>query len=669
MTAQRPDLRELHIEDGSGSAPIEDELLPEEEAYMNKHQEPSCLGYCCGLDVVYGGWVGFLNMDRMLMEEELQVEEEAELVQVFLHVNKEGGVDAVLVADGVTFVTSQNAAQQELAPLTVNRALSLRTAHEPFSPAASKLSSSGQHCAPPAACEEEQDTLAEIRPLLPQTHYLALDANGSPRTEHEPFSPMPAGAAARHDMEERRRRAPEPVTALVSTSMTSSNRDPMTVVAGDVVTVRVVASDEVTPPRILIPSTSQVCEVVGWEERASLRLRVVEDERRVIAHVQALARAWEGTCRVAQSEAPSPSRFIAKVGMVQDRFGNTVSSPRDGAATLTVGLSRPVVVYVGARPEGSRSRKVLAGDTIEVTAKFSEYVSGVKLMAAGEEVAACFVPPDASTAPPATSCWTAEWTVHPSPSLKLGRAIPIGVCEYVDKHGLLNHCRITGPLGTDEVGMPAESVIFTLPNWACDDSVDEVVHWMEQVLGKEVAAPLAVRGDGRTSQREREVCAALQDGVLLCMLVQRIRPGLLKGKVHTSQAGGAGDLSAASARARATCMHNIGQFLGACRQLGVPGYSLFQPEDLLDARAPEQVLKTIHTLGRQCHKLSGYDGACMGTPSKASDAKKWRVRGESQNGMFKFAGSSSSVGMENGAYDRRFASTQIHQAASSPLRY
>lgn len=41
--------------------------------------------------------------------------------------------------------------------------------------------------------------------------------------------------------------------------------------------------------------------------------------------------------------------------------------------------------------------------------------------------------------------------------------LQIGVCEYVDKHGLLNHCRITGPLGTDEVGMPAESVIFTLP--------------------------------------------------------------------------------------------------------------------------------------------------------------------------------------------------------------
>lgn len=68
---------------------------------------------------------------------------------------------------------------------------------------------------------------------------------------------------------------------------------------------------------------------------------------------------------------------------------------------------------------------------------------------------------------------------------------------------------------------------LAVQNWACDDSVDEVVHWMEQVLGKEVAAPLAVRGDGRTSQREREVCAALQDGVLLCMLVQRIRPGLL----------------------------------------------------------------------------------------------------------------------------------------------
>lgn len=68
-----------------------------------------------------------------------------------------------------------------------------------------------------------------------------------------------------------------------------------------------------------------------------------------------------------------------------------------------------------------------------------------------------------------------------------------------------------------------------------------------------------------------------------------LRMCLQKGKVHTSQAGGAGELSAASARARATCMHNIGQFLGACRQLGVPGYSLFQPEDLLDARAPEQV--------------------------------------------------------------------------------
>ena len=49
--------------------PKESFLSPEEQAYEDGAYEPSCLRYCCGLDVVYGGWVGFLNIDQMLAEE------------------------------------------------------------------------------------------------------------------------------------------------------------------------------------------------------------------------------------------------------------------------------------------------------------------------------------------------------------------------------------------------------------------------------------------------------------------------------------------------------------------------------------------------------------------------------------------------------------------------
>ncbi|KAJ5069753.1 calponin [Anaeramoeba ignava] len=104
----------------------------------------------------------------------------------------------------------------------------------------------------------------------------------------------------------------------------------------------------------------------------------------------------------------------------------------------------------------------------------------------------------------------------------------------------------------------------------------EVLDWIEAVTGQ--SAPRSVSG--------------LKDGVLLCNLANRISPGIVK-KINKM-------------KTPFMQMENIGNFLSACRSLGVPPPSLFMTVDLYEEKNIPQVIDTIYSLGSVSQKKFAY---------------------------------------------------------------
>ncbi|KAG6450288.1 myophilin [Manduca sexta] len=77
----------------------------------------------------------------------------------------------------------------------------------------------------------------------------------------------------------------------------------------------------------------------------------------------------------------------------------------------------------------------------------------------------------------------------------------------------------------------------------------------------------------------------LKDGTLLCKLVNKIQPDLVK-KVNNSKMA-------------FKCMENINAFLEAARQLGVPAQETFQTVDLWERQNLNSVVICLQSLGRK----------------------------------------------------------------------
>ncbi|XP_078077708.1 LIM domain only protein 7-like isoform X2 [Mustelus asterias] len=120
----------------------------------------------------------------------------------------------------------------------------------------------------------------------------------------------------------------------------------------------------------------------------------------------------------------------------------------------------------------------------------------------------------------------------------------------------------------------------------------EAQRWVEVVTGK--------------SFGNRDFRSALEDGVLLCELVNKIKPGVSKriNRLPTPIAG----------------LDNINVFLKGCQKLGLKEAQLFHPGDLQDLssrvtvkreenqRRQKNVLITIYWLGRRAQHEPHYDG-------------------------------------------------------------
>ncbi|KAM9319935.1 LIM domain only protein 7 [Gastrophryne carolinensis] len=127
---------------------------------------------------------------------------------------------------------------------------------------------------------------------------------------------------------------------------------------------------------------------------------------------------------------------------------------------------------------------------------------------------------------------------------------------------------------------------------SCDVAFSEAQRWIEEVTGK---------GFGNQDFR-----SALENGVLFCDLINKIKPGIIK-KVNRLSTPIAG-------------LDNINVFLRACETLGLKEAQLFHPGDLQDLsnrvtvrqeeteRRLKNVLITLYWLGRKAQGLSYYNG-------------------------------------------------------------
>ena len=106
--------------------------------------------------------------------------------------------------------------------------------------------------------------------------------------------------------------------------------------------------------------------------------------------------------------------------------------------------------------------------------------------------------------------------------------------------------------------------------------------------------------------------AVLKDGVVLCRLVNRIKPNTIR-KINTR------DIALMK-------MENIKLYLEACWSFGLPSTTLFTTSDLYQRRALTEVLRNLEALARYATSLDGWTGPAWDGPRiarRGESEKSW----------------------------------------------
>jgi hypothetical protein len=109
--------------------------------------------------------------------------------------------------------------------------------------------------------------------------------------------------------------------------------------------------------------------------------------------------------------------------------------------------------------------------------------------------------------------------------------------------------------------------------------------WIEVVTGYE--------------QGEQTYQEWLQDGIILCELINKIKPGAIK----TINPMGASKFKQ---------MENVTHFTEACRGIGVLEKDLCNPPDLCEGKNLAAVAKCIMNLGAAARSVDGFKGPYLG---------------------------------------------------------
>jgi len=91
---------------------------------------------------------------------------------------------------------------------------------------------------------------------------------------------------------------------------------------------------------------------------------------------------------------------------------------------------------------------------------------------------------------------------------------------------------------------------------------------------------------------------ALKDGIILCNLMNKLKPGSIK-KINTSGAS-------------FKMMENINNFQKAIQEYGVAEIDVFQTVDLWEQKDISQVTMTLYALGRETYRHPEWTGPWLG---------------------------------------------------------
>jgi len=138
------------------------------------------------------------------------------------------------------------------------------------------------------------------------------------------------------------------------------------------------------------------------------------------------------------------------------------------------------------------------------------------------------------------------------------------------------------------------------------DLANEAFGWVVEVLelGQVDASLISQLKEVST---EKDVQVPLKNGVILCHLVNAIKPGSVK-KINTNNMA-------------FKQMENIGNFLAACESFGCLKVDLFQTVDLYESNNIPQVINGIFALGRKVQHF--YDGPRLGPEEATQNVREF----------------------------------------------
>ncbi|XP_002158860.1 myophilin [Hydra vulgaris] len=134
---------------------------------------------------------------------------------------------------------------------------------------------------------------------------------------------------------------------------------------------------------------------------------------------------------------------------------------------------------------------------------------------------------------------------------------------------------------------------------------NEAFDWIKEVLRFAGGEGAALADTIEPIEKDKDVQTYLKDGVILCHLINAIKPGSVK-KINDSKMA-------------FKQMENISNFLTACEKVGIKPLDLFQTVDVYEGTNINQVINGIFAIGRKAHRL--YDGPALG-PEEATENKR-----------------------------------------------
>ena len=108
------------------------------------------------------------------------------------------------------------------------------------------------------------------------------------------------------------------------------------------------------------------------------------------------------------------------------------------------------------------------------------------------------------------------------------------------------------------------------------------------------------------------------DGVVLCKLINCIKPNSIKNKVMTQAVGKTGAMASFADKQR------INEYSKMAKSLGLPSASMFEAEDLWEGKNMTAVLNGLYGFGVLCHqkKIAGAKGGIVGSGAKDNHGNK-----------------------------------------------